>query len=61
MQQNNYGERGGVLWSGRGQPRETESTSAALPTTSKAIFPIQYRPKDLSILQREIYLIEIKY
>ena len=46
-----------VLRSGRGQLRETKSTSAAPPVISRSTFPRQHRPKDLSILQRDIYLI----
>ena len=34
---------------------------AAPPATSRSTFPRQHRPKDLSILQRDIHLIEIKY
>jgi len=45
-QQTNVG--GWVLRSGRGQLRETGSTSAAPPATSKATNPRQHRPKDLS-------------
>ena len=52
---------GWVLKSGRGQLRGTGSTSAAPPATSRSTFPRQHRPKDLSILQRDIHLIEIKY
>ena len=40
---------------------KTRSTSAAMPATSRFTFPRQHRPKDLSILQRDIHLIEIKY
>ena len=50
-----------VLRSGRGQLRETKSTSAAPPVISRSTFPRQHRPKDLSILQRGIHLLEIKY
>ena len=39
----------------------TGSTSAAPPATSRSTFPRQRRPKDLSILQCDIHLIEIKY
>ena len=58
-QQTNVG--GWVLRSGRGQLRETGSTSAAPPATSTATNPRQHRPKDLSKPRREIHLIEIKY
>ena len=45
---------GWVLRSSRGQElRETRSTSAAPPATSRSTFPRQHRPKDLSILQRD--------
>ena len=38
------------------------STSAAPPVaTSRSTFSKQHRPKDLSILQSDIHLIEIKY
>ena len=49
-------EGGWVLRSGRGQLRETRSTSAAPPAISRSTFPRQHRPKDLSILQRDIHL-----
>ena len=39
----------------------TGSTSTALPAISRSTFPRQHRPKDLSILQRDIHLTEIKY
>ena len=52
---------GWVLRSGRRQSRETGSTSAASPATSRSTFPRQHRPKDFSILQCDIHLIEIKY
>jgi hypothetical protein len=58
-QQNNVG--GWVLRSGRGQLRETVSTSAAPPATSRATNPRQHRPKDLSKPRRDIHLVEIKY
>ena len=59
-QQASY-QGGWVLRSGRGQLRENGSTSAALPAaTSRSIFSRQHRPKHLSILQRDIHLIEIK-
>ena len=58
-QQTNVG--GWVLQSGRGQLRETESTSAAPPATSRATIPRQHRPKDLSKPRRDIHLVEIKY
>ena len=55
-------EGGWVLRSGRGQLRETRSTSAALPAaTSRSTFSRQHRPKYLSIHQRDIHLIKIKY
>jgi len=51
-----------ILRSGRGQLRDTGSTSAApLAATSRSTFSRQLRPTDLSILQRDIHLIEIKY
>jgi len=37
---------GWVLRSGRRQSRETGSTSAASPATSRSTFPRQHRPKD---------------
>jgi len=52
---------GWVLRSGRGQLRETRSTPAAPPATSKATNPRQHRPKDLSKTRRDIHLVEIKY
>ena len=52
---------GGFFRSGRGQLRETRSTSAAPPSISRSTFPRQHRPKYLSILQGDIHLIEIKY
>jgi len=58
-QQTNVG--GWVLQSGRGQLRETGSTSAAPPATSTATNPRQHRPKDLNKTRREIHLVEIKY
>ena len=58
-QQTNVG--GWVLWSGRGQLRETGSISAAPPATNKATNPRQHRPKDLSKPRRDIHLVEIKY
>jgi hypothetical protein len=54
-------EGGWVLGSGRGRLRGTVSTSAATPAISRSTFSRQHRPKDLSILQRDIHLIEIKY
>jgi hypothetical protein len=54
-------EEGWVLRSGRGQARETRRTSAAPPAISRSTFPRQHRPKDLSILQRDSHLIEIKH
>jgi len=51
----------GFFRSGRGHLRETRSTLAAPPAISRSTFPRQHRPKDLSILQRDIYLIEVKY
>jgi len=53
-------EGGWVFRSGRGQLRETRSTSAARPAISRSTFPRQHRPIDLSILQRDIHL-EVKY
>ena len=47
--------------SGRGQLKETRSTSTAPPAISRSTFPRQRRPKYLSILQRDIHLIKIKY
>jgi hypothetical protein len=58
-QQTNVG--GWVLRNGRGQLRETGSTSAAPPATSTATNPRQHRPKDLSKTRRDIHLVEIKY
>ena len=58
-QQTNVG--GWVLRSGRGQLRETGSTSAAPPATSRATNPRQHRSKDLSKTRRDIHLVEIKY
>jgi len=58
-QQTNVG--GWFLQSGRGQLRETGSTSAAPPTTSRATNPRQHRAKDLSKPRRDIHLVEIKY
>jgi len=57
-QQTNVG--GWVLRSGRGQLRETGSTSAAPPATSRATNPRQHRPIDLSKPLRDIHL-EIKF
>jgi len=58
-QQTNVG--GWVLWSGRGQLRETGSIPAAPPATNRATNPRQHRPKDLSKPRRDIHLVEIKY
>jgi len=58
-QQTNQG--GWVIRSGRGQLRETGSTSAAPPAISRATNPRQHRPKDLSKPRRDIHLVEIKY
>jgi len=58
-QQTNEG--GWVLRSGRGQLRETGSTPAAPPATSRATSPRQHQPKDLSKPRRDIHLVEIKY
>jgi len=58
-QQTNVG--GWVLQSGRGQLRETGSTSAAPPATSTATNPRQHRPKDLNKTRRDIHLVETKY
>jgi len=52
---------GWILRSGRGQLRETRSISTAPPAISKFTFPRQHWPKDLSILQRDIHLIKVKY
>jgi hypothetical protein len=52
---------GWVLWSGRGQLRETGSIPAAPPATNRATNPRQHRPKDLSKPRRDIHLVEIKY
>jgi hypothetical protein len=52
---------GWVIESGRGKLREARRTSAVLSAINKSTFPRQHRPKDLSILQRDIHLIEIKY
>ena len=55
-------EGGWVLRSGRGQLRKNGSTSAASPAaSSKSTFPRQHRHKDLSIHQRDIHLVQIKY
>jgi hypothetical protein len=43
---------------GKGKLRETRSTSAAPPAISRSTFPIPHRPKSLSILQRDIRVIE---
>ena len=69
--QQSSNEGGWVLRSGRGrtharthartQLRETRSTSAAPPASSRSTFPRQHRPKGLSILQRDVHLIEVKY
>ena len=58
-QQTNVG--GWVLRSGRRQLRETGSTSAAPPATSRATNPRQHPPKDLSKPRRDTHLVEIKY
>ena len=52
---------GWVLWNGRGQLRETGSTSAAPPATSTATNSRQHRPKDLSKTRRDIHLVKIKF
>jgi hypothetical protein len=52
-------EGGGFLRSGRGQLRETRSTSTAPPAISRSTFPRQHQPIYLSILQRDIHLIKI--
>jgi len=52
---------GWVLRSGRGQLRETGSTPAAPPATSRATNPRQHRPNNLSKTRRDIHLVEIKY
>ena len=55
-------EGGWVLRSGRGQLRETGSTSTAPPAvTIRSTFSRQHRPKHFSIFQRDIHLIEYKY
>jgi len=60
QQETNVG--GWVLRSGRGQLRETGSTSAAAPATnSTATNPRQHRPEDLNKTRRDIHLVEIKY
>jgi len=69
--QQSSNEGGWVLRSGRGrtharthartQLRETRSTSAAPPAISRSTFPRQHRPKGLSILQRDVHLIDVKY
>jgi hypothetical protein len=41
--------------------RETGSTSATPPATSRATNPRQQRPKDLSKSGRDIHLVEIEY
>jgi len=54
-------EGGQVVRSGRGQLRETGSTSTAPPAASnRYTFSRQHWPKDLNILQHDIHLIEIK-
>jgi hypothetical protein len=60
-QQTNVG--GWVLRSGRGRLRETGSTLAAPPATSRsrATNLRQHRPEDLSKTRRDIHLVEIKY
>jgi hypothetical protein len=58
-QQTNEG--GWVLRSGKGQLRETGSTSAAPPAINRAINPRQHRPKDLNKTRRDIHLVDIKY
>jgi len=55
-------EGGWVLRSGRGQLMENGSNfTAPLASTSRSTFSGQHRPKDLSFLQRDTHLIEIKY
>ena len=44
---------GSEKWQGRGNLRETRSTSTATPAISKSTFPRQQRHKNLSILQRD--------
>jgi hypothetical protein len=58
-QQTNVG--GWVLRSGREKLRETGSTPAAPPATSRATNPRQHRPKDVNKTRRDIHLVEIKY
>ena len=41
--------------------KETGSSSEAPPVTTRSTFPRQHRRKDLSALQRDIHLVEIKY
>jgi hypothetical protein len=61
-EQQTSNEGGWVLRSGKGQLRETGSTSTAPPAaTNRSTFSRQHQPRDLSILQREIHLIMIKY
>ena len=51
-----------VTPTGKGPLRETGSTSAAPPATSRATNPRQHRPsKDLSEPRRDIHLVQIKY
>jgi len=55
-------EGGRILRSGRGQLRKIGSTSTApQAATNRSTFSRQHQPKDLSILQRDIHLMEIKY
>ena len=55
-------EGGRVLRIGRGQLKETGSTSTAPPAaTNRSTFSRQHRLKDLSIIRRDIYPIENKY
>ena len=61
LQTSNAG--GWIIRSGKGQGLgENGRTSAAPPAaTSRCTFSRHHRPKDLSILQRDIYLIKFKY
>jgi len=47
-----------VAGGNRGRPRALLAPPAA---TNRSTFSRQHRPKDLSILQRDIHLIEIKH
>ena len=59
---NTYNGGGRIFRSDVGQLRENGSTSAApQAATSRYTFSRQHRPKCLSILQRNIHLIDFKY